>query len=51
MPFAAGALRAIFGVSDRSFQQRSPQQLAGDRQFADQLLACSQGPFASHSQE
>src|ERR1700686_4268535 len=41
MPFAARAFRAVFGVSDSAIQQRSPQQLAGDRQFADQLLARS----------
>jgi hypothetical protein len=28
MPFAAGAFRAAFGVSDRALQQRATQQLA-----------------------
>jgi len=40
--FAARAFRAIFGVSDCAFQQHATQQLAGDRQFADQLLARTQ---------
>src|SRR5580658_10826693 len=43
MAFAARAFRTVFGVSNCALQQRAPQQLAGDRQFADQLLACSEG--------
>src|ERR1700694_3145876 len=42
MPFAACTLRASLGVSDGALQQRAAQQVAGDRQFADQLLARSQ---------
>src|ERR1700716_1305844 len=49
MPFAARAFRASFGVSDRALQQRAAQQVAGDRQFADQLLARSKGLLANHS--
>ena len=51
MPLAACALRAIFGVPDRAFQQRAAQQFAGDRQFADQLLARTEDLLANHSQE
>jgi hypothetical protein len=49
--FAARAFRTVFGVSDRALQQRATQQLAGDRQFADQLLARSEGLLANHSQK
>src|SRR6476620_6821605 len=49
MPFATRAFRASFGVADGAFQQRAAQQLAGDRQFADQLLARSEGPLSNHS--
>src|ERR1700682_2661568 len=49
MPFAACTLRASLGVSDGALQQRAAQQVAGDRQFADQLLARSQGPLTNHS--
>jgi hypothetical protein len=49
MPFATRAFRASFGVADGAFQQRAAQQLAGDRQFADQLLARSEGPLPNHS--
>src|ERR1700704_4218336 len=51
MAFAARAFRTVFGVSNCALQQRATQQLAGDRQFADQLLACSQGLLPNHSQE
>jgi hypothetical protein len=51
MPFAARAFRAVFGVSDGALQQRAAQQLAGDRQFADQLLARSECSLANHLQE
>src|SRR5258708_24503973 len=51
MAFAARAFRTVFGVSDSALQQRAPQQLAGDRQFADQLLARSEGLLANHLQE
>src|SRR6202171_418920 len=51
MPFAARAFRAVFGVPDRALQKRAAQQFAGDRQFADQLLARPQGPLTNHSQE
>jgi hypothetical protein len=36
---------------DRALQQRTTQQLAGDRQFVDELLARSQGLLSAHSQE
>src|SRR6202035_5259551 len=49
MAFAARAFRTVLGVSDSALQQRAPQQIAADRQFADQLLACSEGPLANHS--
>src|SRR6476660_1228095 len=49
MPFATRAFRASFGVTDGAFQQRAAQQLARDRQFADQLLARSEGPLSNHS--
>src|SRR3977135_2787490 len=51
MPFAARAFRAVFGMSDGALQQRAAEELAGDRQLADQLLARSQGLLANHSQE
>src|SRR6266545_1296866 len=41
MSFAARAFRAPLGMSDRALQQGAAQQLASDRQFADQLLARS----------
>jgi hypothetical protein len=47
--FAARAFRAIFGVPHCAFQQRAAQQLAGDRQFADQLLARTEGLLPNHS--
>jgi hypothetical protein len=50
MPFAA-RISGIPGVSDRALQQRAAQPLTGDRQFADQLLARSQGLLTNHSQE
>src|SRR5580658_3584337 len=49
--FAARAFRTVFGVLDCALQQRATQQLAGDRQFADQLLARSEGLLANHSQK
>jgi hypothetical protein len=49
--FPARAFRTVFGVSDRALQQRTTQQLPGDRQFADQLLARSERLLAYHSQE
>src|SRR5437899_1053077 len=51
VPFAARAFRAIFGMSDRALQKRATQYFAGDRQFADQLLARSQGLLSNHPQE
>src|ERR1700704_2314839 len=51
MPFAARAFRTSFGMSDRAFQQRAAQQLTGDRQFADQLVARTKGSLTNHSQE
>jgi hypothetical protein len=47
--FAARAFRAAPGVSDSALQQRPPQQLTGDRQLADPLLARSQGLLLNHS--
>src|SRR6266540_4072057 len=51
MPFAALAFRASLGMSDRALQQGAAQQLAGDRQLADQLLARSERLLTNHSQE
>src|SRR4029077_10581414 len=51
MPFAACVFGAVFAVVDRTLQQRAAQQLAGYRQFADQLLARSQALLTNHSQE
>jgi hypothetical protein len=48
---AARAFRATFGVSAGALQQPAPQQLAGDRQFADQLLARAEDLLPNHSQE
>ena len=50
MPFAARAFRAVFGVPDSALQQRAAQQVAGDRQFADQLVAGAEGLLANLSQ-
>src|SRR5436309_2112414 len=47
--FAARALRTVLGVSDGALQQRAAQQLAGDWQFAGQLLARTQGLLMNHS--
>jgi hypothetical protein len=41
--FAAGAFRAVFGVSNSALQQRAPQQLASNRQLVDKLLARFEG--------
>jgi hypothetical protein len=49
--FAARAFRAVFGVTDRALQQRAAQHLPGDRQFADKLVARSNGSVANHSLE
>jgi hypothetical protein len=49
--FAARAFRAIFGVPDCAFQQRASQQLAGDRQFADQFVARADRLLANHVRE
>jgi hypothetical protein len=38
MAFAARAFRAVFAVPHCALQQRTAQQLARDRQFADQLV-------------
>src|ERR1700704_4259961 len=51
MAFAARAFRTVFRVSNRTLQQRAAQHLAGDRPFANQLLACSEGLLSNHSQE
>src|SRR6185503_18700361 len=51
VPLTTRALRAPLAVSDSSLQQRSAQQLATDRQFAQQLLARTKGLIANHSQE
>src|SRR3984957_17922903 len=47
--FAPRAFRTVFGVSDCALQQRATQQLAADRQFADQLLARAEGLLTNHS--
>ena len=39
MPLTARAFRTSFAVADRPLQQRAAQQLAADRQLADELLA------------
>src|SRR5579871_1156510 len=49
--FAARAFRASRAVTDRALQQRSAQQLAGDRHFADQLVTGADRLLANHSQE
>src|SRR5690242_354230 len=41
--FTARTFRAVRGVADGALQQRAAQQLAGDRQLAQELLACSKG--------
>jgi hypothetical protein len=51
MPFAARAFRAIFAVPDRTLQQRAAQQLASDRQLADQLLARADGLLQNYLQK
>lgn len=51
VPFAARAFRAIFGMSDRALQQRATEYFAGNRQFANQLLARSQGSLSNHPKE
>jgi hypothetical protein len=43
MAFTARAFRTVFGVPDRPLQQRAAQQFAAHRQFADRLLARSEG--------
>src|SRR5215470_11204750 len=48
--FAARAFRTVFRVSDCPLQQRAAQQLAGDGQLADQLVACTEGLLPNHSQ-
>ena len=41
--FAARTFRAIFGMADGALQQRATQHLAGDRQFAEELLDALEG--------
>src|SRR5215216_4475526 len=48
---AARAFRAAFGMSDGALQQRAAQQVAGNRQFADTLVARMKGSIANHSLE
>src|SRR5205823_9446016 len=43
VPFAARAFRAAALVTNGALQQRAAQQLAGDRQLVDQLLARLKG--------
>ena len=43
MALAARAFWAALAVPDGALQQRAAQQLAGDRQFADEFLALVQG--------
>jgi len=45
---SARTFRTVLGVPDRALQKRAAQQLAGDRQFADELLARS---LTNHSYE
>src|SRR5262245_42617769 len=49
VPFTTRALRAALGVSDGALQQRSAQQLAANRQFAQQLLTRAKGLATNHS--
>src|SRR6266851_683682 len=49
--FAACALRTTRAVPDGPLQQRAAQHLAGDRHFADQLVARTDGLLTNHSQE
>src|SRR5262245_37259108 len=49
MHFAARAFRTSRAWTVLS--NNVPQQLAGDRQFADQLVACPEGLPTNHSQE
>src|SRR5258707_8743609 len=46
--FAARAFRAPLAVPDGALQQRAAQQLAGDRQLADQLAAGTDGLLTNH---
>src|SRR6516164_1299195 len=48
VPLTTGAFRAASGMSDSALQQRPAQQLAGDRQLADKLVARLKGPIANH---
>jgi hypothetical protein len=49
VPFTARAFRASRAMTDRAFQQRAAQQLAGDGQFADRLVARADGLVSNHS--
>src|SRR5437588_509343 len=49
VPLTTRAFRATLGVSDSALQQRSTQQFAADRQFAQQLLTRAKGLIANHS--
>ena len=51
MPLTAGALGTALGVPDSALEQRAPQQLASEAQFADKALTCSKGVIANHSQK
>src|SRR5215467_10949634 len=49
--FAARAFRTAHAVPDGALQQRPSQHLAGDWQFADQLVARADGLLANHPRE
>ena len=51
VPFTTRALRTAPGVSNGALQQRSAQQLAVDRQLAQQLLTCAKGLITNYSKE
>ena len=49
VPFAAGTLRAAFGMPDNTLQQRATEDLARDGELAQKLPACLKGSLANHS--
>src|SRR4029077_12608994 len=49
--FTARTFWAVLGVADGALQQRAAQQLAGHRQLAQELLACSKGSGSPPSTE
>jgi len=47
--FTARTFWAVLGVVNSALQERAAQQLAGDGEFAQELLACSKGSISNHS--